>query len=284
MNPYPYKILPVVCPTQTDAEALDPWFVLEFFRVEALLRSNKVTKLYAQDMEAGCLGHLDNTSYFTEPYWALTREDAKNDSLHKGYKVAGGWLTLKGMHHKYLSPEQTERLFAKRGRPIHAESVININEELAPGLRLGKEPFEVLLKLFQINLELDMEKSGGKRFLWLRVDTAFPPQTIIRILKPQLETLHRNIGEVEWEQTGPAIFHPKRRPLIQGYTGIKKWFDCLTCYDLRTRDGLSFSKIATQLYGTRTDQTYERAERSYKRFNQLIVAAESDNWPPKGIK
>lgn len=284
MSPYPYNVLPAMCPSEKDAEILDPWFILEFFRVEALLRSKRVMKLYAQDMEAGCLGHLDNTSYFTEPYWALTREDARNDSLHKQYKVAGGWLVLKGMHHKYLSPEHTATLFGQRGRPIQSEAVQNITEDLLSGLKLGTVQYEVTLDLVTRLLNNEVQHDKGKRILWLRVDAAFPPQTIINLLRPKLAAMHEALASVSWEQIGPAIFHPRHRPLIQGHIGMKKWFDCLTAYDMKVLGGHSYRKIAQQIYGKSTITDYERAEKSFKRFKQLIAAAESDNWPPKGIK
>ncbi len=281
----PYKIQPAVCPSKEAANELDPWVVQEFFRVEALLRSEIVMRLYQKDKAAGCLAHLRKKSYFKEPYIGLTREDAKNDSLHKEYKVAGGWLALLGFHHRYLSLERTTRVLGSRGSPIISGSIENVTEHLLIALRAGPEPFQAFLKHITAMLSRDTEKDKGKQYLWLRIDAAFPPHTILNIIKPTLMTMHRALGPVGWRQIGPIMFHPHERPLIRGYTGIRKWFDCLACYDLSIgTPKLSFGRIARQVYGVRTSQTYDRAENCCKRFRRLIAAAESDQFPPIGIK
>lgn len=279
----PYNIKPVVCPSKDVEEELDCWAAQEFFRVEALLRSRLVMKLYQADKAACNLTHLRKKKYFTEPYIYLAPEDAKNDSLHKQYKVAGGWLVLRGFHHPYLSLKQTGNLLGLR--PVLSECVQNVTDDLVTGLKLEREKFQLMLKLTTSLIGADTEQDQGKRFLWLRLDAAFPTHTILKLLKPKLMAMHKALGSVAWEQIGPVVFNPGMRPLIRGYTGLKKWFDCLTCYDLRTATPtLSYGDIAKQVYGTNTPRTYERSEQSYKRFKQLIAAAESDRWPPKGIK
>lgn len=282
----PYKILQATCPSEEAANQLDPWIVLEFFRVEALLRSEIVIRLYQKDKASGHLGHLKKEEYFKKFYWRLTPEDGKNDSLHKEYNVLGGWLALKGFHHSYISLDRTPSILGQPGSPTSDRCVVNVTRSLLIGSRLGRpDGLNDNLKAYTWLLNRDIETDKGKRYLWLRLDTAFRPHTILSLLKPTLMAMHKELGPIAWEKNGPVILHPNKRALILGYTGIRKWFNCLTCYDLRTKiPKPSFGKIAEYVYGANNAQTYERAEQSYKRFKQLIAAAESNNWPPTGIR
>jgi|APIni6443716594_1056825.scaffolds.fasta_scaffold3686889_1 hypothetical protein len=74
---YPYSIPPVACPAKDMSQKLNPWRVLEFFRVEALLRSQKVMDLY--------------------------KDNGTDEQFRSLYKVEKGWEVLRGAHHVYLS-------------------------------------------------------------------------------------------------------------------------------------------------------------------------------------
>jgi hypothetical protein len=82
--------------------------------------------------------------------------------------------------------------------------------------------------------------------------------------------------------TVPAFFRyrPRDKSGIYGYERINTWLHYLKCYDLRTTQGLSYGDVAKQVYGSRTSQTYERAEQGFKRVTRLIRAAENRDWPP----
>ena len=45
-GPYPYDIKVALCPDRLECKGLDPWAVLEFVRIEALLRSSTVHAFY----------------------------------------------------------------------------------------------------------------------------------------------------------------------------------------------------------------------------------------------
>ena len=47
-HPYPYVIPRVECPPPEIIRKLNPWNVLEFFRIELLLRSRKVMAIYEE--------------------------------------------------------------------------------------------------------------------------------------------------------------------------------------------------------------------------------------------
>ena len=87
MNPYPYKILPVVCPSLQATLKLDPSFVLEFFRIEALLRSPTVIKLYETTFSSWDRSSKENHH--------------RTDTLRNKYNIIGGWQVLDGVHHEF---------------------------------------------------------------------------------------------------------------------------------------------------------------------------------------
>lgn len=80
-RPYPYKIPPVDCPSQEILNQLTPWHVLEFLRVEALLRTSTVADIYKSN---------------------LTQKE-KQRKLYSIYRIY--WDVFEGWHHQYLRPE-----------------------------------------------------------------------------------------------------------------------------------------------------------------------------------
>ncbi len=98
-HPYPYEIPKIENFDPKSQGQLDPWDILEFLRVEALLRSPKVHQLYKASPP---------TVWTEDDEFRLSKEDALKliweDSLRDAYDVGNGWLTLRGFHHRLLLP------------------------------------------------------------------------------------------------------------------------------------------------------------------------------------
>ncbi len=83
-QPYPYIIPDIQCPASETVTQLDPWYVLEFFRIEALLRSKTVMDLYQKTFKS----------------W--NRLDHNTDTFMATYKVVGGWKVFEGVHGRFF--------------------------------------------------------------------------------------------------------------------------------------------------------------------------------------
>lgn len=232
-KPYPYRILmPKVDKNALGSVSL--WDALEFFRIEALLRSENVQSLY--------------------------EENATGEILYEKYGFT--WGALAGEHHRYLRPSTMEQA-----------GIVDLRkwETLTPASAL-----------------VCPVRSDPSRFLHLQLDCAVPPTTVIKALQSLLREHHRNL-EVALEDDGPVfgLRSPAKRPPIHD---VAAWLTYLRCYDLRQCYGLSFGKIAQQVFGkvvkrgaaaTRARRSrYDQAERGYKAIKRLIRSAVSGSWPP----
>lgn len=247
----PYQIPPFSLPSLATLRKLDPWYLCEFFRIEALLRSEKVWELYQQ----------------------RGQPDFLPDNLTNEYAVEDGWGILEGQHHKYLAPNGGQR-------PLGAW-------DLSPGIENLKEVVSTFYNVDPAFLGTAIsEMAGDQRFLFLRLDCAFPPEVLIaslrKILKQQYKLTNVSIPSPvilengmtgEYAGTEPS-WHPGKRPPLRDWTA---WAQYLQCYDLRKYKGLYFGQIAVRVYGD--NRKRENAERAYERTSDLIRSAQDHSWP-----
>jgi hypothetical protein len=73
---YPYPIAEVICPPDHVLNKIDPWICLEFFRIEALLRSPTVHQLYRNAQRGGMTTQLDakEHNFFLFDLYGITWE------------------------------------------------------------------------------------------------------------------------------------------------------------------------------------------------------------------
>ena len=100
---YPYFIPRVLPPDSEKLAKLSPWNVVEFFRIEVLLRSDEVMELYRTRM---------------------TKSGVSTDIM-TGYGF--DWHVLHGTHHRYLDPERQFVKGASLGRSI-GPGVIDVSD------------------------------------------------------------------------------------------------------------------------------------------------------------
>ncbi|MCH8041692.1 MAG: hypothetical protein IH977_15315 [Nitrospinae bacterium] len=259
-KPYPYEILPVPAELleASSLKNLDPWRILEFLRIEALLRSETVMNQYS---EPGLqFGH-----------W-----------LRETYHVGVPTFVLGGSHHIYLlsSSKQSGRKAWEIG-----EGIIDL-----ANLAQSPNGSSVIQEVLQIKnpryLHVRLDTARPPTTLW---------NSLKPILKEQFEQVKATHGkprtvEIEYAEEGnkkvarfqqyPWYGDPRKAPRIN----LRSWVNYLHCYDLRTGQGLSFGEVARQVYGTghsnQRSRNRDRAEKAVNRVKKLIDCAEQKNWPP----
>lgn len=302
-EPYLWDIPPASFPEADKENELDPWNVLEFLRIEALLRSPQVMELFKRNSEY----HEEMQKYLTleESGQAITSYPstlALKDKLFLDYKVVDGWQVLAGSHHRLLSPDSMKLTFtsldeADDQKEVAAELEIFSSSSGLLNLRplyraekgfsrrgcfIEKNDLEEKKDLEQMILDKD------PRYLWVRIDTAYPPTRILKELKKELEERHKTqdvpppkTGNIvaflnplsRWTNFQPS--HPSQRP---PRLGLKTWIDYFRCYDLHQNDGISCAQIAIKLYGD--SKKDDQVKKACNRVGKLIRYAESNNWPP----
>lgn len=289
---YSYEIAAIPSLSPDIIKRLDPWAVLEFFRIEALLRSEKIRVLYHKFMTSftekkfkGLLKDLKSSSptrnlkYFME------------DALFVNYRVAGGFTVIEGTHHAlYLNPE-SEYLGEFVGLACPNPEVVDLEKfyKAEQGFR-GQD--------FQTGKSLeDMILEKSPRYLWVRLDAASPPGRILAELKKELSQRHKQVKNIPPLGSSPDVLVGKWGILVRHYTHPRKqspirdfttWVQYFRCYDLRQFKKLEYGPIAKEVYLTpesqddskKRAQARDRAEKAYFRVKRLIKAAEQDDWPP----
>jgi len=247
-QPYPYEIPSIEYLKERDPKIIHPWLVQEFIRIEALLRSSKVMKLY------------------TQTFASTKKGDLTTDTLYRDYSVIQGWEVLEGQHHPFRN-EKTAPSHVEKNQPYSHVGITDLKAKI----RLSKTKPEEY-DLFWCELQ-DEVLSGDYTNLVLEIDVSYPIPNIIRALRKLIA-----------EQKAQA----KKTPDVWGHfihfihfikLNFQTWIDYFRCYDLRRCEGKTFGQIAGKVYGDATKK-YENAETAYKRVSKLIHYTETNTWPP----
>jgi len=279
-KPYPYQIPPVEIFDPTTEGDLEQWEVLEFFRIEALLRSAEVMTLYQKKPPNPC---PDSTLL--------------SDSLWMNFAVPFGWNVLEGFHHLSLIPGGMDKAGVNvyKEQPNRLSGILDLKAWfLHPPEDLPPDWFTSQPKDRQIDLSPteDLKKTilaSGERYLYLRIDTAYPPHTILKAMENLIKPRHKIQG-VENPAKLPDLkilspdeviriipTHPTKKSPIRS---IPVWLDYFKCYDLRRCEGLSFGEIAKRIYPPGGAKARDRAEKAITRVERLIHCAVHRDWPP----
>lgn len=289
---YSYEIPPIPSLSPDVIKRLDPWAVLEFFRIEALLRSDKIKDLYPQFLTSFSQGELTilmKGLKSSSP--ELPLDFLIKDPLFVKYRVAGGFSVTEGAHHAlYLDPE-SEYLGALVGLACQNTEVVDLEKFYKAEQGFTAMDFQTGKSLENMILE------KNPRYLWVRLDAASPPTRIIAELKKELTRRHKQVKNIPPLGSSPDVLVGKWGILVRHYTHPHKqspirdfttWVQYFRCYDLRQFKKLEYGPIAKKVYlnpETQDDppkkaQARDRAETAYKRVQRLIKAAEEYNWPP----
>jgi len=163
---YPYTIPPLPTFFPQALTHHDMWNALEFFRIEALLRSKKVMEVYRRT------------------YKKYIKTDRTTDKLFIDFAVFDGWNVLNGSHHKLITiePIGIHQLFytpdcgiedLRWGIVEYSKTIYESNDSLVHWL---KGVYDMYL---------------DEQYLTLRIDTAYPPDRILKALKIELERRHK---------------------------------------------------------------------------------------------
>ncbi len=296
-HPYPYDILP---PPELDLISVtlnrrDLWDALEFFRIEALLRSKGVQDLYqrVRRLKGDVVPQVKNVQQWIAWYGkgrvklrgsasAVVRSLLWDETLRDRFIIGEGWAVLAGSHHRHL------RL--NLGRDVSLISDPKDRKHLSSRISEGIVDLAALARVREyssIKLQ-EFLREEQTRFLYVRIDNAFAPEANIKELRRLLQDRHKavtapvekpTIDPVTGEQSYP--YHPRKDPPI---TEVRAWLKYLQCYDLRHRDGLTDDAIATKVYGNEESGGAEvKAKQAVRRFTLLIAAAEKNAWPPTNL-
>lgn len=260
---YPYQLPAIPSLSKADFERIDPQSAREFLRIEALLRSQEVHRLYRKKQ----------VGITWERYGIFVRS------------------ALEGQHHLFLRPGTSvaPRVDTPNGEGILGHGVVDV----AASLR-GKNESDLKgpLDFWTGRLLKD-----SPRFLYVRLDTAYPPITIWNALRPLLTTRHKEKHPARYRTQGekflakpkgtrawrssvwPAFdLRPNRKTL-----DLQTWIHRLRCYDLRIQQGLTYGQIAKTVYPDASSATraYTKAKLSVRRTEQIIRAAQQGRWPPR---
>lgn len=240
-NSYPYHIPSIE--HLKDKELKDPSSndVWEFFRIEALLRSKGLIDLYQETFGPG----------------------AKKDyrEIIKEYGILDRWEILKGSHHSLVLKFYRDVEEQVTGQPYLKWGIHDLQIDL---LQESEANHQALMESLR-----EQMKEKNSPFLWLEIDSRYPPTTILNKLKQMLKA--------KKEGYSPRLADSPPELLIKRLNLIT-WIDYFRCYDLRRCEQKTFGEIAMKVYGA--PNKYEVAEHAYKRVIKLIEYAESNNWPP----
>jgi len=259
-KPYPYRIPKVVLPKPPLTKNIELWVALEFFRIEALLRSEKFQEGYQKEDDG-------------ETFWSLCVE--------YGFPFLD---PLKGQHHVYLDPSRCMptdmKLFHRI--EIYPSKIFKMSD-----LKKGEKECKVKLPKGFPPFSLE-----NPRFKIVALDTLYPPQLIQDALQPYLLEWHRkwkkSLPKTErsiWVRSSltitPKILFPSviatthhRSPPIRD---VEAWLRFFECYDLYTCKGLSFWRIANQIYGD--SKKYKNAKQAVRKVSNIIDCAVHHAWP-----
>lgn len=256
----PYTLRPIPDLSSEVLEKVDPWEAMEFFRIEALLRSHTIWEKYRR---------WNNLS-------PAERADPYNDPLSVEYHVESGWKVLEGTHHRYLRAHEP----IEAGGPNVRFRIFSGALNLRRFLKIKKEELHDQFSWDQVGEQILEEDT---RYLWVRLDAAYSHAKILRELEEELEARKPSVNAAASSflptKTSNGIFpdfpyHATRKPPIRD---VQTWLNYFRCFDLRER-GKTFGQVANDVYGDSNQR--ETAESGYKRVSKLIGYAERQEWPP----
>jgi len=278
--PFAIPLLPPQDQLPASFDRSQLWDALEFFRVEALLRSHSAWELYRRaDRRQSPKACSDEDR---ERWQQLQRHVVKEKSnahaavppilsdhtLRGNLFIDDGWLVLWGAHYRYLRPDPWLK---PSERP--QDGIL----DLSALARDGQVNWDALQKNMRSNQNL---------YLYLKINCAVAPGPILDTLRPLLESRHQaitvnlgkpNIDPETGEHTFP--FHPRKDPPI---TDIAAWMKYFQCYDLKHYQELTLGAIAHIVYeaSDATSEATSKVAKAVRRVTNLIEAAEKNNWPP----
>lgn len=294
-EPYLWDILPVFLPDPAIEEELDRWNVLEFLRIEALLRSPQVMELHKENLDffEEVLNLQDTSEKFPIK---IPLSVSLKDKLFMEYRVMGGWQVLAGFHHRLLASPSMKVEFKGQwsaDKQVELQSEIEIFNSSSGLLNLvplykKEKGFSGVFQVEERRILEETLLAKDPRYLWVRIDAAHPPTRILRELKKELVERHKTIN-IPSPEIGNVLFisnsselwgvfqptHPRKLP---PRLNIKTWIDYFKCYDLHQNEGKSYGRIAIQVYDDSTKE--DLVKKAYKRVHKLIGYAEKNNWPP----
>lgn len=279
-TPYLYRIPPA---PQLDSETLrglDLWNALEFFRIEALLRSESVQNLYQLVSQHNhskpcpadrlkrwkllCRHVFKRKGETRAKVLSLLADPTLRDYLF----IDDGWLVLWGAHHRYLRPDPWLK-HSVRHRAEISDGIL----DLSILAQEGKLDEKALLRYLRQEQQM---------YFFPRITCAITPEANVKALRRVLQQRHQaltiNIGKPNIDpETGEHTFpwHPRKNPPIKDYLAWAKYF---LCYDLR-KSGLKHEEVSIRIY--RNDiNAFDKTRLAIKRVENLIRAAEQNDWPP----
>ncbi len=286
---YLYKLPPPPSIEAAPLKKMDPWLMLEFIRVEALLRSETLQDLYLNRV----IRPPGRSSGSTRSQRQREKTKEYKTEIFRRYGIL--WNVLKGAHHAWLKPGRKEYWMPRPLRPRHEAwrlwkktGVLDLRELARDWTNRRSERVESAW----------FEWFSGKapdRILLLQLDAGFPPETIIKGLRPLLRASHRTAKEQDlifWVPaatvSGKKRTSEYRRPW-SAYKNppvrdLQTWLNYFKCYDLRTCQSLQYGEIAKTVFGRSGRQARDRAEKAVTRAAALIKDAERNRWPPSSIR
>ncbi len=269
---FPYKIPAVSVPSEEKLSHADPSRVLEFFRIEAVLRSTRAQTLFSKSNgEASLL-----REYFFD------------------------WSVLKSSHHELLWRGEESNGPYYPMMPIALSGSDGV-EDLKDSYRNIKSMDDwagFYSKEMLIELQGQVSNENDDEWLYVKIDSTCNWKGIETRIRQLYKDQRKKTGKI----TTPTILMrrcdtmyqiphvPKHSPVIRS---PKAWLTYFQCYDLRICTHMSFGEIAKKLFPYPTGRSqqarskrqnaYDEAERGYKKVARLIKAAESGQWPPKSV-
>lgn len=266
----PYRLPNWPNATQDVLDQVNPWALLEFFKVEALLRAPKIQRHFKQSKKKP----KNILSFFFE-----------YPNRKWGKEIP---------HHKLLDPHFFPKEPPRPWRFIDDDEIKKSRVNLLPD------------DLKEAYLFHESQREKIQPTISLRLDLRYPPGTILKALEPFLKIFHEGWKEqirknemwfirarkppIKISYDGPWMYqgilpsHPdasKRKSPIT-VKNFHRWIDCLRCYDLRVQ-GWTFPKIAETLWG-KSEAEGRIAQKAFDAAKKLIAQAEVNQWPPKLAK
>ena len=246
-SPYPYKIPSIAYLKKKELKDSSSKNVLEFLRIEALLRSKDLIKLYRATFGA--------------------KPTKNGDAIVIEQGIIFGWGIRKGEHHVLLLKSYLELETQRTGQSQLKSGIHDLQIEL---LQESAAMHERVMEGIQERMS-----DSSSPFLWLEIDVRYTPTSICKKLKEMLKAKLDTYNAHLKRGASPTHSSPKTTSLDP-----HTWIDYFQCYDIRHCEGKSksFGEIAIKVYGD--SEKREVAEHAYKRVCKLIEYAESNIWPP----